>query len=186
MVETSAVGNDYNGTWKDIQRITSTPSNGFASEDYGEDDGLLEEIGKEAKILVVGAGGLGCEILKNLALSGIKNISLVDMDTIDLTNLNRQFLFRLADVNKGKAEVAAAFIKKRCPWVNIDTYNCRIQEFDGAFFSSHQIVINGLDNVAARRWVNAKIASIVPRDEDGNPEEAETIIIDGGTEGFAG
>jgi molybdopterin/thiamine biosynthesis adenylyltransferase len=60
---------------------------------------------EQARILMVGAGGIGCELLKNLVLTGFGEIHIVDLDTIDLSNLNRQFLFRHEHIKKSKALV---------------------------------------------------------------------------------
>ena len=61
---------------------------------------------KQARVLMVGAGGIGCELLKNLVLTGFGEVHLVDLDTIDLSNLNRQFLFRQEHIKKSKALVS--------------------------------------------------------------------------------
>ena len=146
------------------------------------------ELLSNSKVLVVGAGGLGCELLKDLAMSGIKDVHVIDLDTIDVTNLNRQFLFRQKDVGSSKAQVAAAFINERCPWMNVTAHHCMIQDKDPSFYAEFNVILSGLDNVEARRWLNSTVVGLVEVDEDGDPIDPESIvpIIDGGTEGFAG
>lgn len=61
-------------------------------------------------MLLVGAGGIGCELLKNLLLTGFGEIHIVDLDTIDLSNLNRQFLFRYEHIKKSKALVSLSIV----------------------------------------------------------------------------
>ena len=115
-------------------------------------------------------------------------IDIIDLDTIDITNLNRQFLFRKEDIGKSKAMIASKFIKERCPWMNVRPHFCKIQEKDVDFYKSFDCIISGLDNIEARRWLNALLCGIVSLDEDGEPDDPTTIIplVDGGTEGFKG
>lgn len=112
---------------------------------------------------------------------------MIDADTIDITNLNRQFLFRMKDVGHSKAEVAAEFIIKRVPGCKVEYSKCYVQEKPPSFYSEFQLVIAGLDNIEARTWINHMLCSFVEKDEEGKPV-LETVIplIDGGTEGFMG
>jgi ubiquitin-like 1-activating enzyme E1 B len=125
---------------------------------------------------MVGAGGIGCELLKNLVLMGFGEIHVVDLDTIDLSNLNRQFLFRHEHIKQPKAHVARESALKFNPHVKIESYHANIMDsqFDAAWFKSFGIVFNALDNMDARRYVNEKCISL------GVP------LVESGTTGFAG
>ena len=142
------------------------------------------------KVLVLGAGGLGCEILKNLAMFNgiITEVHVIDLDTIDVTNLNRQFLFRLKDIGHSKSEVTAKFIMDRCPWMKVLPYFKKIQDLPVEFFSQFSCIIIGLDNIEARQYVNSLLCGLMDIDEDGDPLDPNSIIplVDGGTEGFKG
>lgn len=100
-------------------------------------------------------------------------------DTIDVSNLNRQFLFRQADVGRPKAEVAAEFVEKRVKGVKITPFCGKIQDKDEEYYMQFNIIICGLDSVDARRWINATLVGMY--DED-NPDSLKPLI-DGGTEG---
>jgi ubiquitin-activating enzyme E1 C len=178
---------DKTKQFEDLDNLLERPSK-FAKEDFEPDPDFKEMVFDNAKVLVIGAGGLGCEILKNLALSGIRDIHVIDLDTIDVTNLNRQFLFRKEDVGSYKAQAAANFIMKRCPGVKVTPYNEKIQTFDEEFYSQFQVIVAGLDNVEARQWLNMTLHNMVKFDPETKKPDMATVIpmIDGGTEGFKG
>lgn len=112
---------------------------------------------KKAKVMVVGAGALGNEILKNLALLGVGNILIVDFDTIEYSNLCRSVLFRESDVQTKslKAQTAAKRIKELNPAVRCQVINGDIMLDVGlGVFRRMDVVIGGLDNRLARLFIN--------------------------------
>jgi len=129
-----------------------------------------------SRVLVVGAGGIGCELLKNLVLTGFTHIETIDLDTIDTSNLNRQFLFHRPDVGKSKSLTASVSCKKYNPDVNIIAHfgNVKDAQFGVSYVKGFDLVMNALDNIAARRHVNGVcLAAGVP-------------LIESGTAGYLG
>jgi ubiquitin-like 1-activating enzyme E1 B len=139
---------------------------------------------------MVGAGGIGCELLKNLVLMGFGEIHVVDLDTIDISNLNRQFLFRREHIKQSKAHVAKESASKFNPHVRIESYHANIKDarFDKKWFKTFDIVFNALDNLDARKYVNKMCISMdVPLVESGTTgfNGQASVIKKGVTECFA-
>ncbi|KAF7312326.1 Ubiquitin-like modifier activating enzyme 2 [Mycena indigotica] len=130
----------------------------------------------DTRVLLVGAGGIGCELLKNIVLTGFGKITLLDLDTIDLSNLNRQFLFRKKDVKQSKALVAAQTAAPFNPNVQITPIHGNIKEpqYDLEWYKQFDIVLNALDNLDARRHVNKMCMA------------AQIPLVESGTAGYLG
>ncbi|MES1915801.1 MAG: hypothetical protein MHM6MM_007700, partial [Cercozoa sp. M6MM] len=158
---------------------------------------------RRQRVLCVGAGGIGVELLKNLAQLGIGWIDVVDLDTIEVSNLNRQFLFRHEHVGMSKAQVAAEAIAGYLDGVTVQGGSNRYQEllqhhqnrqqdtcppfvvafhhgnifdtaFDVEFFGAFDFVFSALDNVSARQQVNRMCLA------------ADVDHMEAGTAGFTG
>ena len=118
------------------------------------------------RYFLVGSGAIGCEMLKNWALMGVGTgadgrITVTDMDTIERSNLNRQFLFRPADLDQPKSEVAARAVQAMNPGLHIEPLTTRVgadteATFNDDFFDSLHGVCNALDNVEARLYMDSQ------------------------------
>lgn len=113
------------------------------------------EVVQNARVLVVGAGALGNEVLKNLALKGIGNIYIVDMDEIEMANLSRSILFRDTDSGEAKVHVAARQVREINPDINVYPLEGRLTQVVGAgLIRQMDVVIGCLDNREARDDIN--------------------------------
>lgn len=123
---------------------------------------LLPEVGiegqrrlKSARILVVGAGGLGAPILTYLAAAGVGMLTVLDDDVVDVSNLQRQVLFGEDDLGRPKVDAAAARLRTINPHVDVITHQVRVGPTNAlGLLRGHDLVLDGTDNFATRYLVN--------------------------------
>lgn len=123
---------------------------------------ILPELGitgqeklKAARVLMIGAGGLGCPVLQYLVAAGVGHIGIVDDDVVDISNLHRQILYSIADVGKPKAETAKQKLEWLNPFVELIAYEERVSPDNAVkLISEYDIVVDGSDNFTTRYLVN--------------------------------
>ncbi|XP_014489657.1 ubiquitin-activating enzyme E1 1 [Vigna radiata var. radiata] len=157
--------------------VESLPSEPVHPDDFkpvnGRYDAQISVFGRklqkkleDAKVFVVGSGALGCEFLKNLALMGVScgsqgTLTITDDDVIEKSNLSRQFLFRDWNIGQAKSTVAASAAASINPGFNIEALQNRVgteteNVFNDTFWENLNVVINALDNVNARLYVDQR------------------------------
>jgi len=132
---------------------------------------FLAEIGESgqvklqnARVLVIGAGGLGCPVLQNLAAAGVGTIGIVDGDVVDETNLHRQLLYTLKECGKSKVEVAKKAILKLNPEIKVNIYPEFFSTQNASeIVSDYQIIVDCTDTLAVRYLINdVAVAKRIP------------------------
>ncbi|MHA1801237.1 MAG: ThiF family adenylyltransferase, partial [Candidatus Heimdallarchaeaceae archaeon] len=115
-----------------------------------------QEIIRKSTVMIVGMGGTGSEVAKNLALVGIGKLIIVDNDTIEFSNLNRQMLFREKDIGKSKAKVSKRRIKNLFnPEVEIEIFSDKVQNIPQKKFDETDIIAGCVDNYLTRQFLNS-------------------------------
>lgn len=137
-------------------------------------DGWNQEKLRDATVLIAGVGALGSFIATNLTLSGVGKLILVDMDTVEVSNLNRQFLFRKRDVRKYKAEVAARKLRQMNNEIEIVSMPTKLENIKRSVYEECDVITAGLDSFDARRWLNSLCVDL------------NKPLITGGMYGFMG
>jgi adenylyltransferase/sulfurtransferase len=110
---------------------------------------------KNSKVLCVGAGGLGSPALMYLAAAGVGTLGIVEFDTVDESNLQRQIIHGQSDIGRSKAESAAESVREINPYVNVIIHDTALTN-DNVFeiFSQYDLIVDGTDNFATRYMVN--------------------------------
>ncbi|MDF3058286.1 MAG: UBA/THIF-type binding protein [Rariglobus sp.] len=110
---------------------------------------------KAARVLVIGAGGLGCPILLYLAAAGVGHLTIIDADKVDVSNLQRQVLFTTADAGHPKVLAASRQLSALNPFISIEPLDARLTRANALeLIRAHDVVVDGSDNFATRYLVN--------------------------------
>jgi adenylyltransferase/sulfurtransferase len=110
---------------------------------------------KAANVAVVGAGGIGAAVIPALAGAGVGRLTIIDGDTVELSNLQRQPLYRTDDAGRAKADLAATFVAERNPHCAVTTITDRVEPGNAArLVAGHDLIIDGTDNFATRLLVS--------------------------------
>jgi len=110
---------------------------------------------KKARVLVVGAGGLGCPTLLYLTAAGVGLIGIIDSDTVEISNLQRQVAFTQEDLGQNKALAIAKRLRERNPHPEFKTYPLRLSSENALeIFAGYDIVVDGTDNFPTRYLIN--------------------------------
>ncbi|TFG18412.1 MAG: ThiF family adenylyltransferase [Promethearchaeota archaeon] len=137
-------------------------------------EGWSQKVVKNSRVLIVGVGGLGCEIAKNLAMLGVGHLDLVDLDIIEHSNLNRQILFTGAQIGESKAIVAARTLKDINPNIIIKGYFTSLERLKPEIYQAADVVVGGLDSMNARLNLNSQCIRF------------RKPLVDGGVSGYHG
>ncbi len=131
---------------------------------------ILDKIGeigqlklKQAKVLVIGAGGLGCPVLQYITAAGVGTIGIIDDDVVDQSNLQRQVLYTIDDIGFSKAETAAKRLSRLNPFVNFTVYKEKLTRENAiSLFTKYDVIVDGSDNFSTR-YLTSDAAVITKR-----------------------
>ena len=123
---------------------------------------MIPEIGatgqeklKQAKVLVIGAGGLGCPVLQYLTTAGVGTIGIAEFDLVNESNLQRQLLYGSADVGKLKSIIAKDRLEHLNPFVNLEIFNLRVDSSNSIrLLQNYDVIVDATDNLSARYTIN--------------------------------
>ncbi|MFB0560140.1 MAG: ThiF family adenylyltransferase [Candidatus Lokiarchaeia archaeon] len=123
-------------------------------------EGWNQEKLSQSTVLLAGVGALGSMVAVFLALMGVGKLILVDMDTVELSNLNRQLLFTESDIGEFKAKVASEKLREMNPNIYVIDRNESLISVPRKYYEESEVIVDGLDSFEARRWLNSVCISL--------------------------